>query len=318
MGKEKNEQEDIEQDQNEDQGTEPAEDDATGAEESGEGGDEEAGADDAEAKGDEEDADAGDGERAPDKPIPVKSWLAQKKKFSERVRAAEARAQEYETKLKAAAASEGLDPAQYKAYKAYIGKLQSAAKGDAILQHMLAAIENDLTPDYRTLAPAVEARVKALPNADPAMQAELRRMQEVTARLEHQSNVAGFKERRQEEQAEIKALFKEAADDHFMATLDSITTALVKALPEEAFKTAVPNRVEIAKMLMTYGEKRVKGLLKNQKVVERDKPRAESPSLKGGKNGGSAPKGINLNKALTDDAELGRLVSAVEQYEKAG
>lgn len=257
------------------------EEDATGAD--GEAGNSDDDGGEGEDDGQEAASGEDDDEAEPSAPIPVKAFLKQKAKWKAKVAqaaaAAEKRIQELTEKSQSQGGLSASDLEDYKIHKATVGKLQEAAKKFPWLAAQLYALEQGLEPDWRGVHQTLDAHVKALPSLDPTTAAKMAEQDRILSQLQFRAQKQEFAERKVREDQEIRKLFKDGANERFFSTVNKLTTALVKALPEGAFQ--LPDRIEIAKELMAMRKADREELLKQQTQVGKTKQGAGTPPMKG-------------------------------------
>lgn len=254
------------------------EQDATAAENSGDGGE-------GEAEPIERSAASDEAEPNGEKPVPVKAYLAYKKKVAERLQASESRAKEFEAKLAKAASAGDIDPGEYRSMKALVAKFQAAGKKFPELEAAFYAIQEGLDPDLRSMHQALDARVKTLSTLDPATQHRLHQMEQTQRELQKQATELRFERRKATEDSEISKLVKGDPDlsAKLLEAANELARNAVAQMSEEDFARNVPDRVAIAKKLLAWSRADKEALLKSQKAGAPVKAGAAVPKVGGGK-----------------------------------
>ncbi len=201
------------------------------------------------------------------KPISVEAFkkrLAREKQKYEEAAAWKPKHDTLATELENYRKTQPLTPQQaelYKQYEGVYGKLREGTKNLPFLGEAIAAIAKGQSPDLRKLNQALSEHVSALPEADPRL---LQQQQELAARLDRAEELEfdrSFQSHIEREERAVSQLLGATPDPELVELIEEVYVSMI---PEKGDLSKMPDKVKIAKLLLSRDSKLEQRILKKQ------------------------------------------------------
>jgi hypothetical protein len=196
------------------------------------------------------------------KSIPFPAFQKKYSKWKERHRTAEERAAAAEKKLAEMEKSgtiTGEEKVKLQRLMDVFGHFDQAAKNKPWLAQALMSLGQGKEPDWKVLHQALGGHLEAAPNIDPRFAQQLEETQARVREMETAALAREFEAHVTRENAEIAKILDD--DDGLMDVLNEWAEKLA---PETGTIADLPNRVEMAKRLAAWADKRTQRTLKKQ------------------------------------------------------
>lgn len=165
---------------------------------------------------------------------------------------------------------------QFKRFQFVFGNLDKAASSRPWLTQALLAMGRGEEPDWRALNQALAEHVKTLPQGDPVLARQVQELYERQQAFEQERFSGSIQSHVQRENEEIRKLL---GDDQVAWRM--LNQIAAESVPERGDVTNLPNRVEIAKQILAWSEKRAQAQLKARVPAK--------PAAKAGIRAGNGP-----------------------------
>lgn len=163
----------------------------------------------------------------------------------------------------------------YKQYEDIFGKLKSGTKSMPFLDKAIADLARGKTPDLRALHQALGEHVQSLPEGDPRLFQRQQELDEKIARIEEAEFDRSFNAHIEREEAAVSKLLGENPDPELVQLIDEVHLSMI---PEKGDLSKMPDKVKIAKLLLSRDSKLEQRILKKQIPAAPLKRRAAVPS----------------------------------------
>ena len=227
------------------------------------------------------------------KAIPFPAFQKKYTKWKSRTAEKEAEAakirSEFEAYKKSAPAPEQVQ--RLEALTKVFGNLDQAAKQNPWLTDVLLALGRGEQPNWHNFAKALDEHVKALPTTDPLLIQQIKQLEARQESFEHERFVSSVESHLSKENEEIRKLIGD--DESLWKILNDQASSMV---PEKGDIKDLPNRVEMAKRIMTWADS-----------FHQKKLKAQIPPANRTKPDLHAGKGLPATAKTTDEDEVPKI-----------